>query len=195
MEVILLEKTGRFGSLGDTVNVKGGYGRHLVSVGKALRATKENKAKFERERAARAKESEKLKEAAVKNAEKLAGRSFVIIRQAGDTGHLFGSVSSRDVAAAVATSDVAVDYTKITIDSPIKELGIYKVKISLHPEVVEVVKINVARTEEEAKVAEEKAVKDAEAAAKKKAAKKEAEAEAEEAVEVAAEAVEEAPAA
>jgi len=177
MEVILLEKTGRFGGLGDTVNVKGGFGRHLVSSGKALRATKESKEKFERERAQRAKESEALKAAAAKNADKLKGRSFVIIRQAGDTGHLFGSVSSRDVAAAVADSGVSVDYTKVTIDSPIKELGIYSVKIALHPEVVEVVKINIARTEEEAKIAEEKAARDAELALKKKASKKEAAAE------------------
>ena len=179
MEVILLEKTGRFGGLGDTVNVKGGYGRYLVASRKALRATKENKARFEAERDVRAKKSEELRAAAVKLAEKLSGRSFIIIRQAGDTGHLFGSVSSRDVAVAVAGAGVEVDYTKVTIDSPIKELGIYKVKIALHPEVVEVVKVNVARTEEEAKVAEEKAVRDADVAALKKAKKKAEETEAE----------------
>ena len=172
MEVILLEKTGRFGGLGDVVGVRGGYGRYLVASGKALRATKENKARFEAERDVRAKKSEELKAAAVKLAEKLAGRSFIIIRQAGDAGHLFGSVSSRDVATSVAEAGVVVDYTKVIIDSPIKELGIYKVKVALHPEVIEVVKVNVARTEEEAKVAEEKAIRDAEAAAMKKAAKK-----------------------
>jgi large subunit ribosomal protein L9 len=198
MDVILLEKIGRLGGLGDRVKVKDGYARNfLIPQGKALRASKANIEKFEAMKAELAKKSGEAKKAAEALAEKIRGRSFVVIRQAGDAGHLYGSVSTRDVAAILKAGGAEVDYTRITIDTPIKELGIHSVKVALHPEVHELVKLNVARTEEEAKVAEEKAAADAMKAAEKKA-RKEAEAEAEALVAAEAETaeapVEEAPA-
>ncbi|MDR1008680.1 MAG: 50S ribosomal protein L9 [Rickettsiales bacterium] len=164
MEIILLEKVGRLGHLGDKVVVKDGYARnYLIPFKKALRATKANLERFESQKVELAAANTAALAKATADAAKLEGKSFVIIRQAGDTGHLYGSVSTRDVAAAVAQSGVAIDYSRITIDTPIKELGIYKVRAALHPEVVLDLKVNVARSEAEAKVAEEAA----EAAAKK----------------------------
>ena len=174
MDVILLEKIGRLGSMGDRVKVKDGYARNfLIPQGKALRASKANSEKFEAMRAELAKKSDTAKKTAGDMAEKIRGKSFVVIRQAGDTGHLYGSVSTRDISAILKAGGSDVDYTKITIDTPIKELGIYQVKVALHPEVHELVKLNVARSEEEAKAAEEKAIADALKAAEKKARKEE----------------------
>ena len=159
MEVILLEKTGRFGRMGDRVKVKDGFARnYLLPKGKALRATKANIEKFEAQRSAIAAKSDAAKAAAEAESAKIAGKSFVIIRAAGDTGHLFGSVSARDVAEAIRLSGAKAEHANITIDTPIKELGIYKVRVMLHPEVEETVMVNVARSEAEAKVAEELAI-------------------------------------
>lgn len=171
MEVILLEKIGKLGHLGDKVNVKDGYARNfLIPSGKALRATKANMEMFEAKKAELAKVSEEAKKNAEALAVKIKGKSFVVIRQAGDTGHLYGSVSTRDLAGVLKANGADVEYTKITIDTPIKEIGIYDVKVALHPEVVEVIKVNVARSEEEAKVAFDalqKETKSKEAKAKK----------------------------
>ncbi len=154
MEVILLEKIGKLGHLGDKVNVKDGYARNfLIPNGKALRVTKANLEMFEAKKAELAKISEEAKKVATELSSKIKGKSFVVIRQAGDTGHLYGSVSTRDLAGILKANGADVEYTKITIDTPIKEIGIYDVKITLHPEIVEVIKVNVARSEEEAKVA------------------------------------------
>ena len=179
MEVILLEKIGKLGHLGDKVNVKDGYARNfLIPSGKALRATKANMEMFEAKKAELAKVSEEAKKNAEALAVKIKGKSFVVIRQAGDTGHLYGSVSTRDLAGVLKASGADVEYTKITIDTPIKEIGIYEVKVALHPEIVDTVKINVARSEEEAKVAELTAEKEAKLA-KEKAEKAKVEAKAE----------------
>jgi len=182
MEVILLEKIGKLGHLGDKVNVKNGYARNfLIPQGKALRVTKANLEMFEAKKAEIAKASEEAKKVANVLAGKIRGKSFVVIRQAGDTGHLYGSVSTRDLAAVLKASGADVDYTKITVDNPIKEIGIYQVKVALHPEIVEVIKVNVARSEEEAKVAEVNAAKEAQKAQQKaEKAKAKAEAETEE---------------
>ena len=179
MEVILLEKVGRLGHLGDKVNVKDGYARNfLIPSGKALRVTKANLEMFEAKKAELAKKSEEAKKVAETISAKIKGKSFVVIRQAGDTGHLYGSVSTRDLASVFKASGADVDYTKITIDTPIKEIGIYEVKVALHPEIIDTVKVNVARSEEEAKVAEVNAEKEAKLA-KEKAEKAKAEAKAE----------------
>lgn len=190
MEVILLEKIGKLGHLGDKVSVKDGYARNfLIPSGKALRATKANMEIFEAKKAELAKVSEEAKKNAEALAVKIKGKSFVVIRQAGDTGHLYGSVSTRDLAGVLKASGADVEYTKITIDTPIKEIGIYDVKVALHPEVVEVIKVNVARSEEEAKVAFDALQKEAKSK-EAKAKKAKAETEAVEGVEEVAETVE-----
>lgn len=185
MEVILLEKIGKLGHLGDKVNVKDGYARNfLIPTGKALRVTKANLEMFEARKAELAKASEEAKKVASVLSSKIKGKSFVVIRQAGDTGHLYGSVSTRDLSAVLKVSGADVDYTKITIDTPIKEIGIYEVKVALHPEIIDTIKVNVARSEEEAKVAEvnaEKARKLAEEKALKAKAEEKAAKEAKEA--------------
>lgn len=190
MEVILLEKIGKLGHLGDKVSVKDGYARNfLIPSGKALRATKANMEIFEAKKAELAKVSEEAKKNAEALAVKIKGKSFVVIRQAGDTGHLYGSVSTRDLAGVLKANGADVEYTKITIDTPIKEIGIYDVKVALHPEVVEVIKVNVARSEEEAKVAFDALQKEAKSK-EAKAKKAKAETEAVEGVEEVAETVE-----
>ena len=181
MEVILLEKVGKLGHLGDVVKVKDGYARNfLIPSKKALRVTKANLEMFEKQKADLQAKNDAARTSAQLIADKIKGKTFVVIRQAGDTGHLYGSVSTRDLANVLKENGANIDYTKITIDTPIKELGIYEVKIALHPEVVESVKINVARSEEEAKVAETKLEEEKKKAEAKKAkAKAKAEAEAE----------------
>ena len=174
MEVILLEKIGKLGHLGDKVNVKDGYARNfLIPNGKALRVTKANLEMFESRKAELAKASEEAKKQAVALSAKIKGKSFVVIRQAGDTGHLYGSVSTRDVSAVLKNAGADIDYSKISIDTPIKEIGIYDVNVTLHPEVVEVIKVNVARSEEEAKVAELNAEKEQKAKKAKSSEKEE----------------------
>ena len=174
MEVILLEKIGKLGHLGDKVNVKDGYARNfLIPNGKALRVTKANLEMFENRKAELAKASEEAKKQAVALSAKIKGKSFVVIRQAGDTGHLYGSVSTRDVSAILKNAGADIDYSKISIDTPIKEIGIYDVNVTLHPEVVEVIKVNVARSEEEAKVAELNAEKEQKAKKAKSSEKEE----------------------
>lgn len=180
MEVILLEKVGKLGHLGDVVKVKDGYARNfLIPSKKALRVTKANLEIFEKQKADLQTKNEAAKTSAKLIADKIKGKSFVVIRQAGDTGHLYGSVSTRDLANVLKENGANIDYTKITIDTPIKELGIYEVKVALHPEVVEVVKVNVARSEEEAKAYETKLANEAKKAEEKKAKAKKEEAVAE----------------
>ena len=180
MEVILLEKVGKLGHLGDVVKVKDGYARNfLIPSKKALRVTKANLEMFEKQKADLQTKNEAAKTSAKLIADKIKGKSFVVIRQAGDTGHLYGSVSTRDLANVLKENGANIDYTKITIDTPIKELGIYEVKVALHPEVVEVVKVNVARSEEEAKAYETKLANEAKKAEEKKAKAKKEEAVAE----------------
>lgn len=151
MEIILLERIGRLGQMGDVVRVKDGFARNfLLPQGKALRATKSNMARFETERAQLEARNLELKKEAQSVAEKVDGRDFVIIRQAGDTGQLYGSVATRDIAELVTEGGCSIERRQVLLDRPIKILGVHPVRLSLHPEVEATVTINVARTEEEA---------------------------------------------
>ena len=151
MHVILLERVEKLGAMGETVRVKDGYARnYLLPRGKALRATEANKAKFEAQRAELEARNAAAIEAAKTDAEKLDGKSYVLIRQAGESGQLYGSVSTRDIATAASESGIAVNRNQVVLSDPIKTIGLYDVKIALHGEVACTVKINVARTADEA---------------------------------------------
>lgn len=151
MQVILLERIGRLGQMGEVVKVKDGYARNfLLPMGKALRATKENQAEFEKRRVQLEARNLELKGEAEKVAGTLSGKVFVAIRQAGDTGQLYGSVSPRDMAEAISAGGFSVDKRQVIIEKPIKTLGLHEVKVQLHPEVQVKVTMNVARSEEEA---------------------------------------------
>ncbi len=152
MQVILLERIGRLGQMGDTVTVKDGYARNfLLPQGKALRATQANKERFEKDRATLETRNLELKSEATSVSTKLDGQSFVAIRQAGDTGQLYGSVSTRDIADIITEAGYSVARNQVHLDKPIKVLGVHSLHVSLHPEVIVSVNINVARTDEEAK--------------------------------------------
>ncbi len=151
MQVILLERIGRLGQMGDVVKVRPGFARNfLLPQGKALRATKDNLSRFEHDRAQLEANNLQRKQEAEAVAKKLHGLSFVLLRQAGDSGQLYGSVSTRDVADAVTAGGFTLDRVQVLLDRPIKNLGLHDVRVSLHPEVEIKVAINVARTEEEA---------------------------------------------
>jgi large subunit ribosomal protein L9 len=151
MQVILLERIGRLGQMGDVVTVKDGYARNfLLPQKKALRATKENLARFEQNRTQLEARNLELKKEAEAVAAKLEGQSFVAIRQAGDTGQLYGSVTARDVVEIVTAGGFSIDRRQVVLDRPIKTLGIHATRIALHPEVIVSVSLNVARTEDEA---------------------------------------------
>ncbi len=151
MQVILLERIGRLGQMGDVVKVRAGFARNfLLPQGKALRATKENMTHFEKERAQLEANNLQRKQEAEAVAGKLNGLRFTVIRQAGDTGQLYGSVSTRDVSDAVTAGGFTIDRVQVLLDRPIKNLGLHEVRVNLHPEVEIKVRVNVARTEEEA---------------------------------------------
>ena len=151
MQVILLERIGSLGQMGDIVNVKNGYARNfLLPQGKALRATNANKAEFEKQRVQLEARNLELKKEAETIGEKLEGQQFVVIRQAGDTGQLYGSVSTRDISIAITEGGISIDRRQIELQHPIKALGVHTVQISLHPEVTVAITINVARSEDEA---------------------------------------------
>ena len=151
MEVILLERVGRLGQMGDVVKVKDGYARNfLLPQGKALRATDANRKTFEGQRVQLEARNLELKTEAEGIATRLDGQNFVSIRQAGDTGQLYGSVATRDIAEAITAGGFAVDRRQILLDRPIKALGLHEVRVALHPEVVVKVTINVARSADEA---------------------------------------------
>jgi large subunit ribosomal protein L9 len=151
MQVILLERIGRVGQMGDVVNVKDGYARNfLLPQGKALRATKENMQEFQKRRVQLEARNLELKKEAEAVATKLAGKRFTTIRQAGDTGQLYGSVSTRDIADVVEAGGFTIDRRQVVLEKPIKTLGIHPVKIALHPEVIVKIGVNVARSQDEA---------------------------------------------
>ena len=151
MQVILLERIGRLGQMGDVVNVKDGFARnYLLPQGKALRATEANRKRFERERAQLEARDLELKSEAQTVSAKLDGQNFIIIRQAGETGQLYGSVSTRDVAAAVTEGGFSVERRQVMLDKPIKSLGLHEIRVTLHPEVVPHIMVNVARSADEA---------------------------------------------
>jgi len=151
MDVILLQRIGRLGQMGDVVTVKDGYARNfLLPQKKALRATEENRARFETERAQLEANNLELKKEAEAVAEKLEGKIFVAIRSAGDTGQLYGSVSTRDVAEVVTAGGFTIERRQVVLDRPIKTLGLHETRVALHPEVTVKVILNVARSEDEA---------------------------------------------
>lgn len=151
MQVILLQRIGRLGQMGDVVNVKDGYARNfLLPQKKALRATKDNLAQFETQRSQLEANNLEQKKEAEAVAAKLEGQIFKAIRSAGDTGQLYGSVSTRDISEAVTAGGFTVDRRQIVLERPIKTLGLHDTKVQLHPEVIVRVVLNVARSEEEA---------------------------------------------
>jgi large subunit ribosomal protein L9 len=151
MEVILLERVAKLGQMGEVVRVKDGFARNfLLPRGKALRATEPNRKRFETQRAQLEARNLELKSEAASVAETMNGQSVVLIRQAGDTGVLYGSVSGRDIADALTAAGFSVGRQQVAIASPIKTLGLHKVPVQLHPEVEVSVTVNVARSPEEA---------------------------------------------
>jgi large subunit ribosomal protein L9 len=151
VELILLQRVDKLGQMGDVVHVKPGYARNfLLPQKRALRANKANLAQFEAQKAHLAAENIKRREEAERIAERMAGLSVVIIRQAGESGGLYGSVSSRDIAEAVTAGGLAVGRQQVVLGHPIKTLGLSKVHVVLHPEVALDVTVNVARSTEEA---------------------------------------------
>ena len=151
MQVVLLEKVEKLGAIGDVVDVKPGYARNfLLPQEKALRATKANLERFEREREALEKLNAERAEKARGEGAHLDGASFVLIRQASETGQLYGSVSTRDIAEAASTDSFHVTRGMVDLNDPIKTLGLHEVRLKLHAEVDVSVTINVARTEDEA---------------------------------------------
>jgi len=151
MEVILLERIGRLGQMGDVVRVKDGFARNfLLPKGKALRATKENKTRFESMRAELEVKNTALKGDANKIAGKLKGKTVVALRQASETGQLFGSVTPRDIASMLEADGIEVNRSQVALNAPIKTIGQFKIPIALHPEVEVTVIVNVARNVDEA---------------------------------------------
>jgi large subunit ribosomal protein L9 len=151
MHVILLERIRKLGQMGDVVTVKDGFARnYLLPYGKALRATDANLQRFESEKTQLEARNLELKSEAEAVAKKVDGNSFLIIRQASDTGQLFGSVATRDIAEAVTQGGTAIERRQILLLRPIKTLGLHPITIGLHPEVDATVTVNVARSEEEA---------------------------------------------
>ena len=157
MDVILLERIERLGQIGDVVKVKPGFARNfLLPSKKALRATAENKKRFEEQRAQIEANNLKRREEAEKVKDKVDGLKVVIIRQASETGILFGSVSTRDISDGVTKAGFTIDRSQVKLDKPIKTLGLHDVRVALHPEVIVKVTANVAKSEDEA-AAQEKA--------------------------------------
>jgi large subunit ribosomal protein L9 len=151
MKVILLERVGRTGHIGDEVTVKAGFARNfLLPQGKALRATEANRKRFERDRSDIEKRNTERREAAAGIAAGLNGHTVVMIRQAGETGQLYGSVTSRDVAEALSNDGFTVARSQVDLTNPIKEVGVHVVHLHLHAEVDVTVNVNVARSEDEA---------------------------------------------
>jgi large subunit ribosomal protein L9 len=151
IEVILMQRVEKLGQMGERVRVRPGYARnYLLPQGKAIRASKDNLARFERERVQLEAQNIKRREEAERIAERVFGLSVVIIRAAGESGGLYGSVSSRDIADACKANGLTVDRNQVLLEQPIKSTGITQVRVELHPEVVIPVDVNVARSQEEA---------------------------------------------
>ena len=155
MKVVLLERVQKLGQMGDIVDVKSGYARNfLLPFRKALRATEQNIQYYEKQKSIlEAKNIENIKEAESLKT-KINGNSFTLIRSASDAGALYGSVSAKDIMDVVSENGIIIAKNQINLEKPIKELGIYKIIVSLHPEISSEIIINVARTDEEAKLQE-----------------------------------------
>ncbi|MEO1657220.1 MAG: 50S ribosomal protein L9 [Pseudomonadota bacterium] len=150
-QVILLERIEKLGSIGDEVTVKPGFARnHLLPTGKALRATDANRKRFEAERAAIESRNAEEREKAEVASRSVADKQFVLIRSASDAGMLYGSVSARDIAEVASTKKLKLTRGNILLDGPLKTLGIFPVRIRLHPEVTVAIEVNIARSQEEA---------------------------------------------
>ncbi|MCC6982874.1 MAG: 50S ribosomal protein L9 [Bauldia sp.] len=151
MEVILLERIARLGQMGDVVRVKDGFARNfLLPQGKALRATEESRKRFESQRGQLEARNLERKQEAEQVAAKVNGASVVVIRQAGETGQLYGSVTTRDIAEALTAAGYSVARNQVGLNHPIKSIGLHKLAIALHPEVSSEVTVNVARSTDEA---------------------------------------------
>src|SRR6516162_3969240 len=151
MEVILLERVAKLGQMGEVVRVKDGFARNfLLPRGKALRATKDNRAKFETMKSQLETRNLELKSDAEKVGSKLDGQSFIVIRSASETGQLYGSVSPRDIVGILTDGGFTVSRGQIALNTPIKTLGLHKVPVALHPEVDVTITLNVARSADEA---------------------------------------------
>ncbi len=151
MEVILLERVAKLGQMGEVVRVKDGFARnYLLPKGKALRATKENRARFEGMKVELEARNVELRGEAEKIAAKIDRKSIVVLRQAGESGQLYGSVSSRDIAVQLGEDGFAVNRSQIALNAPIKALGMHKVPVLLHPEVEVSITVTVARSADEA---------------------------------------------
>ena len=151
MEVILLERIGKLGQMGDVVRVKDGFARNfLLPHGKALRATKDNRTKFDSMKVDLEARNLEQKGEAEKVGQKLDGQGFTVIRQAADTGQLYGSVSPRDLVSLVTEQGFKVSRSQIALNTPIKTIGLFKVPVSLHPEVEVNINVTVARSADEA---------------------------------------------
>lgn len=150
-EVILLQRVEHLGQMGDVVKVRPGYARNfLLPQGKAIRANEANRSRFDRERAQLEAQNIKRREEAERLSERMEGLAVILIRQAGDSGSLYGSVSPRDVSEAVTEAGFTVSRQQVSLSHPIKSLGLYEVTVALHPEVSVPVIVNVARSAEEA---------------------------------------------
>ena len=153
MQIILLERVAKLGQMGEVVNVKDGYARnYLLPQGKALWASETNRKRFEAEKAQLEAQNLETRKEAESLAQTLDGETFVLIRSASDGGSLYGSVSTRDIAEAASESGFTVDRKQVELDKPIKELGLHPVMLRLHPEVEVTVRLNVARSPEEAEL-------------------------------------------
>jgi large subunit ribosomal protein L9 len=151
MQVILLERVPKLGQMGETVKVRDGFARnYLLPLGKALRSNEANKKRFESERATLEARNLERKGEALKVAELLDGKSFVVVRAAGETGQLYGSVAARDIVDALAAEGFTIGRNQVDLNTPIKEIGLHKVSLHLHAEVEVSVELNVARSAEEA---------------------------------------------
>jgi len=153
MDVILLERVAKLGQMGEVVSVKEGYARNfLLPQGKALRANEANIARFETDKAQLEAQNLETRKEAEAMAAKLDGQQFIIIRSASDSGALYGSVSPRDVADAASAEGFTIERKQIVVQGPIKELGLHRMTVALHPEVETTIEINVARSAEEAEL-------------------------------------------
>ncbi|HTW69311.1 MAG TPA: 50S ribosomal protein L9 [Acetobacteraceae bacterium] len=151
VDLILLQRVENLGQMGDRVKVKPGYARnYLLPQKKALRASKENLARFEEQRAQLEAQNLRRREEAERVAERVGGLSVVVIRQAGESGSLYGSVSARDIADAATEAGLTINRQQVVLQHPIKMLGLSQVRVMLHPEVLIPVTVNVARSPEEA---------------------------------------------
>jgi large subunit ribosomal protein L9 len=153
MQIILLERVPKLGQMGDVVNVRPGYARNfLIPQGKALRATKAAIGDFDKRRSQLEARNLERKQEAQQLAAKIDGQTAVVLRQASETSHLYGSVNARDIATAFTEAGISLDKQQIRLEEPLKTLGLHKVTVALHPEVEVTVTVNVARSQEEANI-------------------------------------------